>query len=648
MVRATTTRSLRLQSEEEANAAKPGPASITAARLPSQRVRLKLDPEVATKPLPEFMRLEPPAPAIEPVQAPMEAEPADAPADETLSPPSGEVPSEARLESAAEQTEPVASDSEFVPEPEMEPQQPVQDETAGQQILEEPLPTSTAPIRPKLTRSQGYGPPVSRSQAAAMNIRPGASSPISLSRMARGERAARRRFAARASEKEEIAPIVMASPAAPAGSDSQPLSRPELRRPSAKPLAKMTRPERSLGAGFWVLLVLVIILFAAVIYFFGVIPKVTAFVAARLHPRVQVHPPVPVAERAVAYAVARWAMTPVELSLSGTIEPFQQTALYARTTGYVRDWLVDIGDPVQAGQVLAELDTPDVDHQLTQARATADQAKAHLTLAQDEARRWDAMAAAHAVSQQDADEKDTTRDEAQASFNAAQANVARLVDMELFKEIRAPYAGRITARNLEKGTLVAAGPGAAGSELFRVAQTDPVRVFVDVPEASAPSIQAGLTARIEVASFPDRIFNGTVVRNAGILDNATHTLRTELSVANPDGALLPGARAGVCLQLHDTIPTVLVPADTIITRSEGPSVARLTETAGRDIVRLTPVKVGRDFGAEVEVLDNVREGDRLVAHPPADLQDGTAVNARPLEESPIPSIIPPKPSAPRA
>ena len=406
----------------------------------------------------------------------------------------------------------------------------------------------------------------------------------------------------------------------------------------------MTRPERSLGPGFWIVLLLVIILLAVALYFFGAVPKITAW----LKPREQPRPVMVVAERTVVYTVARGVMTPVVLPLSGTIEPFQQTALYARTTGYVRDWLADIGDPVKAGQVLAELDTPDVDHQLTQARATADEAKARLVLAQDEAKRWDTMAAAHAVSQQDADEKDSARDEAQAGYNAAQASVARLVDQELFKEIRAPYAGRVTARNLEVGTLVAAGPGSNGNALFRVAQTDPVRVFIDVPEKSAPAIRAGLAARVEVPSVPDRVFAGTVVRDSGILDSTTHTLRTELQVSNPDGTLLPGAQAGVQLQLAQSAPAVLIPIDTLVAKPNGVAVARLTDSNGREVVHFTPVTIGRDFGTEVEVLDNVQAGDRLVSHPPADLQDGTAVNAQPMEENPIPSLLPPKPSAPRA
>jgi membrane fusion protein (multidrug efflux system) len=661
VVRATTTRFLRLRPAEEVEREEAGAqappavsartetrslfmpaetASLPLSRMASQRVRLRLDPEVATQPLPESQW-----PAFPPVAAPpdlaspetvpaaTEEEAAPSPIDPVLPAP----PEEAIEEEAFPAEFPVTSEVEATYEPVAEQAAPahvVQEESPAPVVT--PVGPDSSWLREK-KRLARPTPPV------ALNVRSGAASPISLSKMARGERGApRRRFASLGAVKEPTAPSAAPEMPAVAATDSRSLPRPELRRAAPLPLAAMARPERSLGPGFWIVLALVIVLLGAVLYFFGAVPRLVGFFAPRAPA------PVAVAERAVTYVVARQIVAPVVLPLSGKVESFQQTALYARTTGYVRDWLVDIGDPVKAGQVMAELDTPDVDHQLTQARATSDEAKAKLALAQDEAKRWDTMAAAHAVSQQDADEKDSARDEAQAGFNAAQASVARLVDLELFKEIRAPYAGRVIARNLEVGTLVAAGPGLAGSELFRVAQTDPVRVFVDVPEANARAIRPGLTARIVVDSAPERVFSGTVVRDAGVLDATTHTLRTELSVANPDGALLPGAQARVRLQLGESSSVVLVPIDTLVAQRDGVAVARLTDDGGREVVHFTLVTVGRDFGSEVEVLDHVQEGDRLVSHPPADLRDGTAVNARPLEQAPFPSLLPPKPSAPRA
>jgi RND family efflux transporter MFP subunit len=630
----------------------PEVSAIASARTTaSQRVRLRLDPEIATQPLPPAQWPSQPLPAPERMAMPTLApEPIRVPAIET------EMPVEALEEEPVVEamTFPVEEPSHSTAwelEAETAEEPPIQEEAMAHEIFETPVDppavvtTPAESVQPDsswLQQTRRLIPP------AALKVRSGGLPPISQSGAVRGNQPLSTRLGPRETKKEE-APLIVESIPAAAVTESRPLPRPELRRPSPLPLSSMTQPERSLGRGFWIVLLVVILLLAIVLYFFGAVPKITALLEQRNQPQPAVIVAAPVApDRTVTYTVARGSMEPSVIPLSGTIEPFQQTALYARTTGYVRDWLADIGDPVKAGQVLAELDTPDVDHQLTQARASADEAKARLVLAQDEAKRWDMMAGAHAVSQQDADEKDSARDEAQAGFNAAQANVARLVDQELFKEIRAPYAGRVTARNLEVGTLVAAGSGSDNTELFRIAQTDPVRVFIDVPEASAPSIRAGLTASIEVPSFPGRVFNGTVVRDAGILDGKTHTLRTELSVANPDGALLPGAQAGVRLQLGDSAPVVLIPIDTLVAKPNGVAVARLTETNGHEVVHFTPVTVGRDFGTEVEVLDSVQAGDHIVSHPPADLQDGTAVNAQPVEENPMPSLLPPKPSAPRA
>jgi RND family efflux transporter MFP subunit len=405
----------------------------------------------------------------------------------------------------------------------------------------------------------------------------------------------------------------------------------------------MSRKEQgSLGRGFWILLILLVALLLAALYFFGVAPRLAAYQA-------QIRASKIVPARQVMFVVARQVRPTTELPVTGTVEASRETALYARTTGYVKDWLVDLGDKVQSGQVLAELDTPEVDHQLTQARASADQAKAQVELAQNEADRWNAMVKAHAVSQQDADAKIAALNEAQANFNAAEANVGRLADLEMFKEIRAPYDGTITARNLEVGTLVGAGPGPTGSELFRVTQTDPVRVFVDVPEANAPNVHSGLEARVQVAAYPGRLFAGTVVRDAGALDPRTHTLRTEVHVSNPDGALLPGTPASVGLQLVESTPALLVPSSSLIMSPAGASIARVVASDGREVVRLVPVRVGRLFGDDVELLgDAVKPGDHLIAEPAADLTDGMVVSARAYEAPPLPALLPPHPSAPRA
>jgi membrane fusion protein (multidrug efflux system) len=653
----TTTRFLRLQPADDVaetpsrTEPRPLPAFPETAprdhRTASQRVRLRLDPAVASQPLPNARQL-----VREPF-APTPAAPAEAPqaAGESLfedGPPAYATLADEPAETGEIAYDPAAyqfSESERVPQATAEESlfdAPVEGlveappGTVEEPILEDAAQPAVEPAMEILEIPASAGaveqvwvPPGPGHASPSTWLPPVRPRPVPVE-------------AANPPEVTEPASDIPA-PVRPVAEFSRRLPRPELRR-SVTPLAQMTRKEPgSLGRGFWLLLVLLAALVLAALYFFGIAPRLAAY-QAQMHAPQQLVP-----ARPVMFVVARQARPAIELPVTGTVEASRETALYARTTGYVKSWLVDLGDKVQAGQVLAELDTPEVDHQLTQARASADQAKAQVELAQNESDRWTAMVKAHAVSQQDADAKIAALNEAQANFNAAEANVGRLADLEMFKEIRAPYAGTITARNLEVGTLVGAGPGPTGSELFRVTQTDPVRVFVNVPEANAPNIRGGLEAKVEVAAYPGRVFAGTVVRDAGALDARTHTLRTEVHVSNPDGALLPGTPANVRLQLVDSTPSLLVPSSSLIMSPTGASIARLVSSDGREVVRFVPVHVGRMFGDEVELLgDAVRAGDRLVADPPDDLQDGMVVAARPYEEpTPLP-FLPPHPSAPRA
>jgi len=402
-----------------------------------------------------------------------------------------------------------------------------------------------------------------------------------------------------------------------------------------------------------VLLVIGLLGFAALLYFFGITPRLAARTDLDHEQKINT-------QRVVIYELVRLAAPKTELPLPGTVEAFQQASIYARTSGYVKRWMADIGQLVHEGDVLAELDTPEVDEQLRQAQANVEQAKASFTIAQSAADRWNTMVKAHAVSQEEADEKNATRDEAKGTLDADIANVARLTDLQNFKLIRAPFTGTITYRNIEVGNLVSAGTsssssntsttttGSTGSggttELYRIAQTDPLRVYVDVPEGSTRSIEPGVQADLHVQNYPDRVFHGEVVRSAGALDNASRTLKTEIRVANPDGALLPGAYAEVRLQLSASTPTVLIPANTLIVNSSGTQVA-LLETlddpkTDRFKVHLLPVKVGRDYGTEVEILQDLKDGDRLVANPPADMNDGMLVTGKLLAKpSPPPAPI---------
>lgn len=368
-------------------------------------------------------------------------------------------------------------------------------------------------------------------------------------------------------------------------------------------------------------------------YFFGIVPRFAAKKDLDQEQKIS-------SQRIVIYALARLGAPKSELPLPGTVEAFQQASIYARTSGYVKRWDADIGQIVHEGDVLAELDTPEIDQQLSQAKSNADQAQASYNIAQTAADRWDAMVKAHAVSVEEADEKKASSNETKATLAADQADVQRLTELQNFKVIRAPFTGTVTYRKIEVGNLVSAGTAQGTSELFRIAQTDPLRVYVSVPEANTRSIQPGVEALLHVPAYPDRVFHGEVIRSAGALDTTSRTLRTEIRVPNPDGALLPGAYAEVRLQLADSAPTTLIPANTLIVNSSGTQVALVEHVDGQDKVHFLPVKVGRDFGTEVEILQSVKEGDHLVTNPPADLSEGAVVTAKPLAPPPSPLQTP--------
>ena len=402
---------------------------------------------------------------------------------------------------------------------------------------------------------------------------------------------------------------------------------------------KTAAPRKGSGYGLLILLAAALLVLVGLLYFFGIAPRFAARAALDREQKIS-------NQRIVIYALARLATPKVDLPLPGTLEAFQQASIFARTNGYVKRWLVDIGDLVHEGDLLAELDTPEVDKQLSQAKATAEQAKAAMEIAQVAADRWSLMVKQHAVAQEDADEKNATLAEAKATFDADQANVGQLTATENFKRIVAPFTGTITFRNIDVGNLVTAGSTGAGTtELYRIAQVDPLRLYVNVPEANTRSIQPGVEADLHVPAYPDRVFHGEVVRSAGALDITSRTLRTEIRVANPDGTLLPGSFAEVHLNLVNSAPAVLIPANTLIVNSSGTQVALIENMDGQDKIHLLPVKVGRDFGTEVEILQDVKDNDRLVTNPPADLNEGAVVTAKPLPKSSPPAPANPAPKS---
>lgn len=313
-----------------------------------------------------------------------------------------------------------------------------------------------------------------------------------------------------------------------------------------------------------------------------------------------------------------------ELVLPSTLQAYIESPIYARTTGYVGRWCKDIGARVKKGDLLADIETPEVDQELMQAKAARDQAEAQLKLAQISAKRWENLQKMDAVSQQETDERSNALAQGEANLNAAEANVRRLQQLESFKHIYAPFSGVITTRNTDIGALVNAGNNGPNQELFVVAQIDPIRIYVNVPEVDSPSIHAGVRAQIEIAELVGERFTGSVVRTADAIDPATRTLNTEIDVPNPKGRLLPGSYAQVHFDLKEQIQRLTVPANALLFRAEGPRVA----VVGADNkVQLRPVTIGRDFGTTTEILSGLDKSDFIVLSPSDSLEDGQTVNA---------------------
>jgi membrane fusion protein, multidrug efflux system len=312
-----------------------------------------------------------------------------------------------------------------------------------------------------------------------------------------------------------------------------------------------------------------------------------------------------------------------ELELPGSVQAYTESPIYARTNGYLLRWYKDIGASVQKGELLADLDTPEVDQELSQAQAARQQMVAALDLAHTSADRWRELRRTDSVSQQELDQRTSDYAQAQANMAAADANVRRLEELESFKHVYAPFAGMLTKRNVDIGALVNAGNGGSGKELFNLALIDPLRVYVSVPEADAPSIRVGMRAWIALAEYPASRFGGTVVRTANAIDQNTRTLLTEVDVPNKAGRLLPGAYA----QVHFDVPVngsrLSVPSSAMLFRSEGPSVAVV---GPGDRVQLRPIAIGRDFGTSLEILQGIRANDRVVQNPPDSLENGQVVH----------------------
>ena len=315
-----------------------------------------------------------------------------------------------------------------------------------------------------------------------------------------------------------------------------------------------------------------------------------------------------------------------ELVLPGTMQPFSDAPIYARTSGYVRKWYADIGTRVRAGQTLADIDTPEVDRQLDQARADLATAEANARLAQTTAERYRDLMKTDSVSHQDLDNANGTLEARQAAVEAARANVKRLDQMHAFGKIDAPFDGVVTARNIDIGALVDSGGNA--KELFHVAAVHKLRVFVNVPQNYSRAARPGLMADLTLAEFPGRRFTGTLGRTAAAIDVASRTLLTEFDVDNSKGELLAGSYAEVHLKLGTEASTFTLPVNAIIFGSEGLRVATVGDGDRSDRHAIT---VGRDYGNTVEVLSGLTGTERVVINPPDSLESGQVVRVHEQE-----------------
>jgi len=308
-----------------------------------------------------------------------------------------------------------------------------------------------------------------------------------------------------------------------------------------------------------------------------------------------------------------------EVVLPGTTQAFQDAAIYARTNGYLRKWYVDIGAHVQAGQLLADIDTPEVDRQLEQARADLATAEANARLAQTTAERYRDLMATDSVSKQDFDNANGNLESRQTSVLSAKANASRLEQLHAFGKIEAPFGGVITARNVDTGALVDSGANA--HELFHLAAIDRLRVFVNVPQIYSRVARPGMTATLSLAEFPGRSFEGKLTRTSESIDVASRTLLTEIDVENKSGELLPGAYAEVHFRLPAGASTFHLPVNAVIFGGEGVQVAAVKNGH----VVLMPVTIGRDYGNSVEIVTGLTGDEQLIVNPPDSLQDKAAV-----------------------
>jgi RND family efflux transporter MFP subunit len=372
-------------------------------------------------------------------------------------------------------------------------------------------------------------------------------------------------------------------------------------------------PTRRSGRGL--LIAVIALAIVAAIVMAGLIPRWKATAALRNQTR-------DLAVPSVSVMHPKLGAPQNEVILPGDIQAFEDSPIYARTNGYLKKWYVDIGARVKTGQLLAEIETPEVDQQLDQARADLNTAQANYQLSQITANRYQDLLKTDSVAKQDVDNAVGDFQAKKAMVASAESNVRRLQELQSFEKIYAPFDGVITARNTDVGHLINSGAGAPATELFHMASIRQLRVYVNVPQQYSPAAKPGLTADLTLQEFPGRRFKGTLVRTAGAIDVASRTLLVEVDVDNASGELLPGAYAEVHLKVPSGTPALIVPVSSLIFRAEGLQIGTVQDG---DRAQLVKVALGRDMGSEVEVISGLSADDSVIVNPPDSLVPGETV-----------------------
>jgi len=373
-------------------------------------------------------------------------------------------------------------------------------------------------------------------------------------------------------------------------------------------------PHKRRRSRWWILVLAVVT--AAVIVVAGILPRIQARTALRRE----------TAEMAVPSVVVvqpKRSAPAQEIVLPASVQAFADAPIYARTNGYLKRWYVDIGTRVTDGQLLAEIDTPEVNQQLRQSLADLATAQANLNLSKITADRYAGLLKTDSVSKQESDNAAGDYEAKQANLQSAQANVKRLQELQSFQKIYAPFSGVITARNTDVGALIDSGSGGGvRTELFHIVQPEKLRVYVSVPQAYSQAAKPGLAADLTLSEFPGRPFAGKLVRTANAIDPASRTLLVEIAVNNPTGQLFTGSYAEVHLKLPTAASTFILPVNTLLFRAEGLRIAAVGENQK---VELKQITLGHDFGGEVEVIAGLKGDESVIVNPPDSVVNGETV-----------------------